>query len=208
MIPSYASPVVPPMAFPPTPPLDPRYPLARVAPAVAHQWEAKRAWRLWRDGMQDMARARYYHDLMGFRHGLNFPSRAEWPLGFSQIGALRRMSSPPRTGYGRMPGVRTGGWEASLPAARESDPGWAALSAGPHTGAVWGGGFAEPHSWLAVWARSPGNTWRLVAMVEDLETAELVAARFGDTPTPGYDSAITTYRPFGGQPPPELGTPP
>ena len=199
MFPSYASPIVPPMAFPGIPPLDPRYPLANVSEPVAHQWAAKRAWQMWRSGMQDMARARYYHQLHGFRQNLTFPTSNQWPYGFSQISGLPHMAAPPRPGYERMTGVRTGGWAASMAAARHA----------PHTGAVWGGGFAEPHSWLAVWARVPGSHWRLVAMVEDLETAELVAARFGDSGAEGYDAAITTYRPYGAQPPIELqGTPP
>lgn len=207
MWPSYGNPIMPPMRFPLVPAIPGQgYPGSAIAPAVAHQWAAKRAWRLWRDRQQAMLQKRYYHRLTGLYHGMHFPGPLEVPYGFDQIGGLRRAPRP--RDYARMPGVRTGGWDASAPMARRYAASYVPPNLGadvyPVVGAGWGGGFAEPHEWLAVWARTPGSEWRLVGIVADAETADLVAARFGDSGAPGYDSAVTGYRPYQGQPPPEL----
>lgn len=215
MWPSYANPVLPPMPFAPVPPIGGQgYFPSAISRHAANQWAAKRAWRLWRDRQQAMLQKRYYHRLTGLYHGLHFPTPNEVPYGFNQVGRLPRTPRP--RDYQRMPGVRTGGWDASAQLAR-----YEAAHVPPNlganvfpvvsgqVGAPWGGGFERPREWLAVWARTPGADWRLVAIVESVAVAELVAAQFGVDGQAGYDSAITGYRPFEAQPPAELqGTPP
>lgn len=175
-------------------------------PQMAWRWGTMRARRLANDFAHDFARSRYYHKLHGLRHNQHYPSALQFPLGFNRIGAAQPHVNP---GYRHMQGVRAGGWEN--PAARAARgqqpvpaPRWQAPyqqpPQPPQVGAQWPSPAHLPTTWFAVWARSPQQPqWQLVALTRDYQAADMLSTHYGEL-APGYDSALTAYDPFSGQP--------